>query len=94
MGAAAWDIHLHALKGRYEEAVALYDSLFELEDGDMTGCTEVMLGFRDLAPIACARQGELAARGVDVEGLLAVRESARILRVAARNNVFLDLGGE
>lgn len=92
MEAAVWDINLHALKGRHEEAVELFDSVLALEDGDMTGCTEVMLTYRALAPVAYARQNELAARGVDVEGLRAVMESARILRVAARNNITLDLG--
>lgn len=92
MEAAAWDIKVHALKGRHEEVAGLFDSLFVLEGGDMTECTEVMLGFRDLAALAYARQDELAARGVDVQGLHAVMESARILRVAARGNVTLDLG--
>jgi len=83
MEAAAWDIKLHGLKGRHAEAMALFDSLFVLGEGDMTECTRVMLDFPELAPLAFVRRDDLAARGVNVDSVHAEMEDARMRRVAA-----------
>ncbi len=91
MNAAAWDMKLHGLKGRSDEAAELFDSLLALGEGDMTECVEVMLGFPELTSLVCARQDDLAERGISVAGIHARMEAARILRAAALRDTPSDL---
>jgi len=91
MEAAAWDLGLHGLKGRSSEAAALYNSLFDLENVDMTECTRVVLGFAELAPLAFARQDELAARGIDICGLCAEPASSRAFQIATQSGALSQM---
>lgn len=91
MERAAWDIKLHGLKGRPAEACALYDSLFQLEGGDMTASTQIILGFPELVPLALCRREELAARGVNVDELYAATEKTRAFNTAVQTGEIFDI---
>lgn len=90
MDNAAWELHLHGLKGRHDEAASLFDSLFDL-GGNMAECAQVMVGFPGLAPHALARRDELAAQGIDVDGLCSMAERTRAVNAAIECGAMSDV---